>query len=165
MKFQKYLPTREQLRRTRVLGFLGELVFEPELWHVSRHSISFGVLVGGICCFLPIPFQMIPCTLLCIWIKCNVPMATLVVWVSNPITMPPMMYFAFRVGNYMLGGEAQIESIELSFQWLTAQLAIVWQPLLVGSLVCGITMGVTGFLCVHLYWHLRVIRDKLPDQE
>ena len=156
MPLRKYLPTREQLRETRSLQFLGEMIFEPNLWHFNRHSVSYALLFGLFCCFLPIPFQMIPCVLLCVAVRCNVPLAIALVWISNPITMPPMMYFAYRVGTRILGQSDQLVSIDLSLEWLTTQLAIVWQPLLLGSLVCGVTTGVIGFVTVHLYWRWKV---------
>ncbi len=169
---KKYLPTREQLREVKSLRMLGERIFEPNLWHFNRHSVSFAVLIGAICCFLPIPFQMIPCILLCVMIRCNVPLAVGIVWISNPITMPPMMYFAYRVGTLILDQNNQVLEIDLSLEWLTAQFAVVWQPLLLGSLVCGISTGVTGFIAVRLYWRWRIsrywrarrARMKLPNR-
>ena len=158
MRFNKYLPTREQLREIRSLKFLGEKIFEPNLWHINRHSVSYAAFVGSFCCFLPIPFQMIPCVLLCILIRCNVPIAVLIVWISNPVTMTPMMLFAYKIGTLILGQETQFQSIEISFEWLSSQLAVVWQPLLLGSLTCGFTMGTVAFLGVRLYWRWRVSR-------
>ncbi len=154
MNLKRYLPTREDLRQTKSLGFLAGVMFEPELWHITRHSLSWAVLIGSICCFLPIPFQMIPCIIICVWIKCNVPVALVIVWASNPITMPAIMYFCYQLGNAILDLDPQFDSLVLSFEWLVSQVAVIWQPLLVGSLVSGFTVGITGFLLVHLYWHL-----------
>ena len=162
---KKYLPTREQIADIRVLSFLRHLLLEPNLWHMNRYSLSFGFLVGGICSFLPILFQTIPCVLICIWIRCNVPVAVLLVWASNPITMGPMMYFAYRVGNWILGTGQEITPINPSFEWFTSQLSIIWQPLIVGSLVCGITLGMSGFIAIRLYYRWRIARYKLRKIE
>ena len=159
MWFQKYLPTREELRNTRTLQFLSHIILEPNLWHFNRHSVSFAVFVGLFCCFLPIPFQMIPCVLLVAWIRCNLPLAVVFVWISNPITMPPMMYFCYRLGNFLLGEPNQISQIEVSLEWLASQVAVVWQPLLLGCLVTGTTLGLMGFLAVRIYWRWKIARD------
>ncbi len=158
MDIKKHLPTREQLREVKSLRFLGDVIFEPNLWHFNRHSISYAVLIGSICCFLPIPFQMVPCLFMCMWLRCNVPLAIAIVWTSNPITMPPMMYFAYRVGRLLLGMEDGSEPVNISLEWFTSQLAIIWQPLILGCLVCGITMGLTGFTGVRLYFRWRAYR-------
>lgn len=158
MNLKKYLPTREQLRETKTLRILGEVVFEENLWHTNRHSVSYAALVGIFCCFLPIPFQMFPCTLLCIWLRCNIPIAVLLVWISNPITIPPMFYLTYRLGTWVLGEPVYVEEISLSWDWLSEQISLVWQPLVLGSLLTGITLGVIAFLSVRIYWRWRISR-------
>ncbi len=161
MNLKKYLPTSEQIAEIRVLSSLRHLLLEPNLWHMNRYSLSFGFLIGGICCFLPIFFQTVPCVLLCVWIRCNVPLAVLVVWISNPITTGPMMYFAYRVGLWILGTEQEIALLNPSLGWFIDQLSIIWQPLLVGSLACGFAFGMTGFIVIRLYYRWRIARYKL----
>ncbi len=160
MNLKKYLPSREQIAEIGVLSSLRHLLLEPNLWHMNRYSLSLGFLVGGICCFLPIPFQTVPCVLICIWIRCNVPIAVLTVWISNPITMGPMMYFAYRVGGWSLGVEQEITLHDPSLEWFTEQLGIIWEPLIVGSLACGATFGLAGFIAVRLYYRWRISRYK-----
>lgn len=159
MPYRKYLPTRERLRDIRSLRFLGEMIFEPNLWHFNRHSVSFAFLVGTFCCFLPIPFQMVPCLLLCVWVRCNVPLSIALVWVSNPITMPPMFYSTYRLGIWLMGRETQVSHISLSWDWLSSQIEAVWEPLLLGSLITGLTLGCLGFVGVRIYWRWKVARD------
>jgi uncharacterized protein (DUF2062 family) len=158
-RLKKYLPTREELRATRTLHFLGEVIFAPNLWHFNRHSVSYACLVGVFCCFLPMPFQMVPATIMSIWIGCNMPITIALVWISNPITVPPIFYFTYRVGCWILGTPEKAEKISISLEWLTTQLAVVWKPLLLGSLVCGITFGVISFVIVRLYWRWKVRRN------
>ena len=158
MPYRKHLPTREQLRRTQSLRFLGDVIFEPNLWHFNRHSVSFAFLVGLFCCFLPIPFQMVPCVLLAVWIRCNIPVAIALVWLSNPITMPPLFYATYRFGAWILGREREVSRINVSWEWLSGQFAVVWEPLLLGSLLTGITLGSIGFVAVRIYWRYKVAR-------
>jgi uncharacterized protein (DUF2062 family) len=161
MNLKKYLPTSKQIAEIRALSFLRHLLLEPNLWHMNRYSLSFGFLIGGICCFLPIFFQSVPCVLLCVWIRCNVPVAVLVVWISNPITFGPMMYFAYRVGLWILGTEQEIELLNPSLKWFVDQISIVWQPVIVGSLACGVAFGMAGFIVIQLYYRWRVSWYKL----
>lgn len=160
MDFKRHLPTREQLRNTRSLQFLGHLIFEPNLWHFNRHSLSFAALIGGFCCFLPIPFQMIPAVLLCIWIRCNIPVTIAFVWISNPITLPPMLYFAWHVGAWVLGIERAGPPDEVTLEWFSQQVINGWQPLLLGSVICGSVTGITGFLTIRIYYRWRIARYK-----
>ena len=157
MSYKKYLPTREQLRQFRVLNLLGAVIFEENLWHINRHSVSYAALIGIFCCFLPMPFQMLPCTLLCIWIRCNIPIAIALVWVSNPFTIPPLFYFTYLLGTWILGEPAYVETIDLSWEWLSHQLNLVWQPLLLGSLLTGTVLGLVAFLVIRIYWRWRIV--------
>jgi hypothetical protein len=158
MWLKKYLPNKSELEKSKILSILGAIIFEPNLWHMNRYSVSHAVLIGSICCFLPIPFQMLPCAILCAHRKCNIPIAIAIVWISNPITMAPMMYFAYRLGAWLTGTGADLGTFELSFQWLGLRLAEIWQPLILGCLICGLTLGLTGFILVRIYWLLKINR-------
>ena len=155
---KQHLPTKEQLRNNRVLSFLGSILFEPNLWHFYRHSVSLAVGIGLFCAFLPIPFQMLPCALGCIWLRANLPLAIAIVWISNPITMPPMFYGTYKLGTWILGEPNRVVEINLSWEWLSAELGLIWQPLLLGSLVAGIIVSTAGFVVTRLYWRWLIHR-------
>ena len=156
---KKYLPTKDQVRNQRSLRFLGEVLFENNLWHFNRHSVSYAMLVGWFCCFLPIPFQMIPGLMLCIWVGANVPLTLAVIWISNPVTIPAMFYACYRLGAWLLGVDSHVATISLSWEWLSGQIGIIWQPLILGSLITGTTLGLISFTGVRLYWRWRVNRE------
>jgi uncharacterized protein (DUF2062 family) len=96
--------------------------------------------------------------LLCVFLHCNIPLSIALVWISNPITMPPIFYFTYRLGTLMLDRPNTVTSIELSVEWLSQQLAAVWQPLILGSLVCGLSLGSLAFVIVRLYWRWKISR-------
>ena len=156
---KKYLPNRDDLRKQKALHFFGEVIFQNNLWHFNRHSVSVAFFVGFFCCFLPIPFQMIPGIFLCLWLKANVPISIALIWISNPLTMPPMFYATYKIGTWILNEPNRVSTIELSFEWLYQQFALVWQPLLLGSLITGITLGTLAFITSRLYWRWRVSRN------
>lgn len=159
MRYKKYLPTRERVRSIRALQFLGDVVFEPNLWHMNRHSVSFALFIGLFSCFLPIPFQMIVCVLLCIWIRCNVPIALVCVWISNPVTIPPIFFATYKLGTWILGQPDEVSRISLSWEWLSAQFTVVWAPLVLGSLITGLVSGSVAFVAARLYWRWRVSKE------
>ena len=105
--------------------------------------------------FLPILFQSVPAVLLCVWLRCNVPLTVAVVWISNPITIPPMMYFAYRVGQWLLGTDTSTRPDDFALNTFFGQLGNLWQPLLLGCFVCGLLLGTSGFVIVRLYFRLR----------
>lgn len=159
MPYRKYLPTREEVRSIRALRMLGHVIFEPNLWHFNRHSVSFALFIGLFCCFLPIPFQMVVAVFLCIWLRCNVPITIALVWISNPLTIGPIFFATYKLGTWILGQPDEVSRISLSFEWLWAQLSVVWAPLLLGSLTTGLTLGSIAFVAARLWWRWRVSKE------
>jgi hypothetical protein len=101
---------------------------------------------------------MLIASFLAIFSRCNLPVAFALVWITNPITIPPIFYFAYRLGAWLLGVDVEISEIELSISWLRENASIIGYPLVFGSLVCGWVAGVSGFVIVRLLWRLHVIR-------
>jgi uncharacterized protein (DUF2062 family) len=97
--------------------------------------------------------------MLCIWVGANVPLTLAIIWISNPLTIPVMFYASYRLGAWLLGVQSNVTTISLSWDWLSGQLGAIWQPLILGSLVAGTTLGLISFACVRLYWRWRVNRE------
>jgi uncharacterized protein len=154
---RRYLPDSRTIRESRALRPVRRWLHEPDLWHLNRRSVSGAVFIGLFCAFLPIPFQMLPAALLALAARCNLPLSIALVWVSNPLTMGPMVYFAYRLGAWLLDRRIEVASIHLSWEWLGAHIGDIGWPLLVGSLVSGWVVGLTGLVVVRVTWRLHVI--------
>lgn len=113
--------------------------------------------------FLPIPFQMLIAAALAIISRRNLPISVALVWISNPVTIPPMFYFAYKLGAWLLDMQIETDSIELSWDWLSANLSQIGIPLVFGSLVCGWVCGISAFVLVRVSWRLHVIQ-RLKDR-
>ncbi|MBV1907517.1 MAG: DUF2062 domain-containing protein [Pseudomonadales bacterium] len=155
---QRYMPNPASLREHPVLRPLGNLLHDPGIWHLHKRSVSGACFIGCFCAFLPIPFQMIPAALLAIASRCNLPIAVALVWISNPLTIGPLFYFAYRLGAWLLNTEPTIHAVELNVEWLTIQLHHIWKPLLLGSITCGWVAGVSASVLSRLLWRFHVIR-------
>ncbi len=154
----RYLPHRDAISEHRALKPVSRWLRNPEIWHLHRRSVSGATFIGLFCAFLPIPFQMLIASLLAIVSRCNLPVASALVWITNPLTIPPMFYFAYRLGAWLLGMDVEIDGIELSWAWLSDNLSTIGYPLIFGSLVCGWVAGVSGFVVVRVLWRLHVLR-------
>jgi len=155
---RKYLPSPQALRAHSALRPLGKLLNNPEIWHFHRRSVAGAAFIGLFCAFLPVPFQMLVAGALALLWRCNLPIAVVLVWITNPVTIPPIFFFTYKLGAWLLDTHLTVDSIDLSLAWLTAQFGQVWKPLLLGSLVCGWVSGVTAFVLVRVLWRLHVVR-------
>jgi len=156
---KRYLPDHEKIRKNETLNRLfGKLLHDPNLLHINRRSVSGAFFVGLSMAFVPVPFQMALAAGLAIYFRVNLPVSVGLVWITNPVTMPPMYYFCYELGHAILGGTLEKVHFELSIEWLQTVLGEIWQPFLLGSFIAGITTATLGMFAVRLLWRLQVVR-------
>ena len=91
-------------------------------------------------------------------VRVNMPISIVLVWVSNPFTMPPLFYFAYKLGSWVLGIEAGTFDFELSFEWLASGLTAVWQPFLLGCAIMGVLSSTLGYAIIRGWWRLNIVK-------
>lgn len=154
---QRYLPDAEQLRGHKSLRFLGDVLHEPRLWHFSRRSTVRGLAAGAFLAFVPVPWQMLLAAIAAAWLRCNLPVAVAMVWITNPLTLPPIAFVNYHFGAWLLGRPAQRWTFEPSLDWLLQKAGDVGLPLVVGSMATAVVAGVSTFLIAHLLWRWRIV--------
>ena len=155
---RKHLPDPHKITQSKSLKVFGSLLHDPNRWHMNRKSVSMAFFVGLFFMWVPLPSQMILAAGVAILIRCNLPISVALVWITNPVTMPPMFYFAYKLGNIMLGLPANNIEFEASFEWIQQEMEIIWQPFLLGCFTLGVTSAVTGFVSIRLLWRLHIVQ-------
>lgn len=156
---KKFIPHQDTFKdHPHLQQVFGELLHDPNLFHLNRHSVSQAMFIGLFTTFIPVPGQMVVAAFFAIIIRANLPISVLMVWVSNPVTMPALFYFAYKVGVLVTGSDAGPFVFELSWQWLTNGLTQIWVPFLVGCVVCGLFIGLLGSTVTRYLWRWYVIR-------
>lgn len=156
---KQWIPSAATIKNTRSLKFLGVLLEDPHLFHLNRHSVSVAVFWGLFICFLPIPGQMPLAVLLAFLFRYNLPISFVMCWISNPFTMVPIFYSTYELGRMILGSPKVNFGIELSWEWLSQEFLLVWQPLMFGSVLTGLVMGLAGYLAMQAFWYWYVMRN------
>jgi len=156
--FKHRLPSVTKIKSHPNLQFFGTLLHDPNLWHLNRRSLAGGTAVGLFLAFLPLPMQMLSAAALAILFRVNLPISVSLVWVTNPVTIPPAFYFAYQVGASVLNRPLKIVEINTSQEWLFQTLGHVWEPLLLGCLIVGTLSALIGYLTISLLWRVQVGR-------
>lgn len=155
---RRYLPHHDSIRGHRHLSWLGTLLHDPNLWHLNRRSVSGAFAVGLFCAFIPIPFQMVIAALIAIAARVNLPLSVMLVWITNPLTMGPIFFFAYKVGTWILGATIHPEATESrGLEWALREMQVIWKPLLLGSFVCGTLSAMVGYCAVRTSWRLHLV--------
>ena len=156
---KKYMPDEDKLKNHKHLSWLGKHLHEPNLWHMNRKSVSRAFAVGIFCAFLPIPMQMLVAAVLALFMHSNLPISVGLVWLTNPLTMPPIFYGTYLVGAALLGGADTTLEFEMTMEWLQESLSHIWWPLLLGSVVCGLVGGALSYFAIRVCWAWSVGRN------
>jgi uncharacterized protein (DUF2062 family) len=154
---KRITPDRNQVAGHRHLQIFGGLLKDPNLWHLNRRSVSGAVAVGLFVMYLPPMGQMIVAAALAIALRVNLPISVALVWVTNPITIPPMYYVAYLVGSWVLDAPAAALAMEFWFDWRNWLTIIA--PLTVGGLICGTLCALAGYLVVQGLWRWNLMRQ------
>lgn len=167
-RFQKYIPTSATLRGNRFLKPFSRYLDQDFLWQFNRRGVAGGLAVGLFVGIL-IPFaQTLFGALGAILLRVNLPVATFATFAANPLTVPPLYYAAYRLGNMltrngnaeatmrMAGkvarGQAQVGN------WFTNMvewLHHVGPQLMIGLVVIASVSAVLAYVSVNLAWYLR----------
>ncbi len=165
---RRYLPSHDTVRENRHIARLGPWLQHHNLWHLHRRSVAGGVAAGLFAGLIPgsNPVQFTAGALLAIAGKVNLPVAMLVTLYSNPLTIVPLYFLAFKLGQLaLLEGDGALppmapgledkgfaEWIPAALEWLGS----VGKPLAVGLPLLALALAVAGYFAVDWMWRLSV---------
>ena len=156
---RRFLPDMRELLNRPSLGWIRSLPQDPNLLHLIRHSVSLAVFIDIFCAFVPIPIQTLMVIAMCFWQGANLPLAMVIIWMSNPLTIPPMFYLTYKLGSYILGTTLGDFSVTLSWEWFSQLGSEILLPLFVGSVLAGTVLASIGYFFVLFLWRWKVIKD------
>lgn len=162
---RRILPSPRALRREGPVRLFGRLLHQPNLWHLNRHSVALAVSVGLFTAFMPVPVQMILAAAIAILVGCNLPIAVVLVWVSNPVTMAPLFFAAHKFGAWLLNETPEAVQFEMSLEWLLTKLGDIWQPFLLGCFTLGLSLAIMGYVTVQIIWRIHVLQSWRERRE
>lgn len=158
--FKRILPHANSGHHKLPIPFLGTLLHDPNLFHLNRHSVSLAFFIGIFMALTPLlGGQMIVIAVLSIWVRCNLPIAIALVWITNPLTISPIFFAQYKLGLWVLQSKGSTIPLEFSWQWLTEQFSVVWQPFLLGAMLSAAFFGALGYLIVQYFWRWKVIQN------
>jgi uncharacterized protein len=110
--------------------------------------------------------QFLAAALLAVGFKVNLPIAVVVTLYSNPFTIVPLYYLAFKLGELVFWrGNGELPDMALALQgkgfreWIPTALewiASVGKPLLVGLPLLALILAALGYVLVDAAWKLQV---------
>jgi uncharacterized protein (DUF2062 family) len=156
---RRWLPDPKHIHTQPILRPVAQWLHDSNLWYLNRRSAAGACAVGLFWAFVPIPWQMLPAAITAILFRVNLPVSVVLVWITNPLTMPPIFYFTYKLGSWLLRTPPRPVEFEMTWAWLTGELIVVWQPFLLGSLVVATLASTLGYFAMRGFWRLHAVRD------
>ena len=163
--FKRWLPTPEKMREHPSVRVFCSLLHDPNLWHLNRRSVTVAFFLGLFIAFVPIPTQMLLAALAAIICRANLPISVMLVWITNPVTMPAIFYFTYKLGAMVMGIPPNSFHFELSWTWLAEEFTYLWRPLVLGCFLTGLLSGLVGAASIHVLRRVHVLRWWRKRQE
>lgn len=163
--YRRLLPDRERLEKNRWLRWAAPWLGHPALWRWSRRGVALGVALGVFFGLL-IPLAQIPLSAAAaIVLRANLPAAAASTLISNPVTLAPLYYAAWRVGAWVTGdGSPPADAEALPAPAADAswreRIAALGKPLLVGLSLLAVAAGAAAYGLVSLLWRWSVWRKR-----
>jgi uncharacterized protein (DUF2062 family) len=166
--FRKVLPSHDSVKQNRYVARLGPWLQHHNLWHLHRRSVAGGVAAGLFAGLIPgsNPVQFLAAALIAIGFKVNLPIAVAVTLYSNPFTIVPLYYAAFKLGQLIVWrGNGEFPDMAMALEgkgfrdWIPTALdwlASVGKPLLIGLPMLAAILAVVGYFVVDAAWRLQV---------
>ncbi|WP_374344188.1 DUF2062 domain-containing protein [Azonexus sp.] len=156
--WRNWLPQRRQLLASRWLRWLMPWLARPALWRWSRRGVALGVGIGVFFGLL-IPLAQIPLSAAAaVVLRANLPAAAASTLVTNPLTMGPVYYGAYRLGGWLTGESslpAETPAGAAGDAGTLDRIMALGRPLLLGLSVMACLAGFLAWLLVDLFWRLR----------
>lgn len=154
---------KQNATSSRFDHFIAKYNIPKEYLFVNRKMVTRALLIGIAIGLIPMPFQMFLVLGMIFFLKFNVPIALLMVWLSNPLTMPFMYYAEYTTGVYLLGMEHLV--VEPSLEWFENNFSHIFIPLYVGTLFYMLTLSPLVYYVVDWLWIRSVRKERKRGQK
>jgi uncharacterized protein len=95
-----------------------------------------------------------------IFFRVNFAISVSLVWITNPLTIPPLFYTAYKVGAWILQSPAYKGPVQYTWEWASSQVDTFLIPFLLGCLICATVLSLAGYFTVRFLWLLSVLRHQ-----
>jgi uncharacterized protein (DUF2062 family) len=121
-------------------------------WAGNRHSFARAGFIGSFCMMLPVPFQMVLGSVFAYYSRANIPLATALAWVTNPLTMWGIWYGGYVFGTWILGTpdlHMASSGIAIGSQlWFEEVFPHIWMPFYIGNMILGTLIGTVLYVLI-----------------
>lgn len=158
-KVRRQAPGKDEILASPWMAPVRPHLQDDRLWHLERHCVARGVATGLFMGLLMPVAQILFAVAASVAVRGNVPVSAACTLVTNPLTVPPIYYAAYQIGEKVLPDALDLTWLMTdATHWLGQGLN--WAvthgtPLMTGLLMLATASALAGFAVVHLLWARR----------
>ncbi len=127
---------------------------------VNRRSVTGALAIGVFVSMFPVPGHTAIAVVIALVAGVNLGVAALAAWANSPLTLVPVFYFEYRLGAALLRLPPQQWPAAVSWEWLDAQLELLWRPLFLGAFIVATVTTALVYFTVNALWRWSSIRRR-----
>ena len=87
----------------------------------------------------------------------NLPVSVALVWITNPLTMPPIFYACYKLGAIILGVSIE-EDFHMTYEYISSVLGQIWEPFLLGCLIVATISAFAGYWLIQTIYRIKAYK-------
>lgn len=129
----------------------------------TRKNVARAVFIGVFIGFIPAPGHMLAVIALMPFARFNVPIAITSVWIANPVTMPFIYFFEYKVGAMLLGMKID-SSMQMNETWILENIKHIFVPLYFGTAIVALSVSALLYMLINFCWRRSVTRARYKNK-
>jgi len=142
----------------KIINLAKKFKIPVEFISTNHIYILRGLMLGIFVAMIPMPMQMGFILFLMTFLRFNVPLALLLCWITNPLTMPIIYFTEYKIGAFLLN--IKIDTFDSSLEWIFDNLGSIFIPLYTGALVLSLTLSISSYFILKYIWYKSAIRER-----
>jgi uncharacterized protein (DUF2062 family) len=154
----RFLKHPRKLKHSGVMRWFALHFLNKRVWKPTQHTFSGGLAIGTFITLQLLPIQMPSATILAAIFRVNIPIALVMCWLSNPLTIAALVPLEYAVGKWALAFLTVVPTTPFPTK-LPADVAGLWLALkehapvmLFGGVVLGAFLAPASYVLSYLSW-------------
>lgn len=154
----RFLKHPRKLKHSGLMRWFALHFLNKRVWKPTQHTFSGGMAIGTFITLQLLPIQMPSATILAAIFRVNIPIALVMCWLSNPVTMAALVPLEYQVGKWVLAWLTEVPSTPFPTE-LPPDVAGMWLALkehapvmLFGGVILGGLLAPLSYVASYFSW-------------
>lgn len=154
----RFLKHPRKLKQSGAMRWFALHFLNKRVWKPTQHTFSGGMAIGTFITLQLLPIQMPSATILAAIFRVNIPIALVMCWLSNPVTLAALVPLEYQVGKWVLAWLTEVPSTPFPTE-LPPDVAGMWLALkehapvmLFGGVILGGLLAPLSYVASYFSW-------------